>query len=97
MRMCCLMLQAADPFAQLSAPGPPLAEQPGADPFAGAFTAPSSTPGHSTAATRAAPPPLALSDDFFSTPAQPGSSMGGMQVCHALSSSQFRHCKVTGI
>ena len=80
-----LLPQASDPFAQLSAPGPPPAQQPGGDPFAGAFSATSSTPGHSAAASPAAPPPLALSDDFFSMPAQPGSSMGGMQVRLALS------------
>ena len=76
------MLQAADPFAQLSAPEPSAAPamQHSADPFADAFSAPSAAPSHTAAASKAAPPSLALSDDFFSMPAQPGPSMGGMQV-----------------
>ena len=84
--MVMLLRQAPDPFAQLSAPAPSTqaAAQHNADPFAGAFSAPAAAPhaalGPKPTASRAAPAPMALSDDFFSAPAQPGPFMGGMQV-----------------
>ena len=81
-----VLLQAADLFAQLSAPGPsaPPPMQVSADPFADAFSAPSAAAGGTAAASRAAPASAPLSDDIFSMPALHGASMGGMQVCVAL-------------
>lgn len=77
-----MLMQASDPFAQLSSPAPSAAPamQHSADPFAHAFGAPGAAAGSTAASSRPAQPSMALSDDLFSMPTQHGAPLGGMQV-----------------